>query len=72
MGGASGIFKLISDVLQRLHEKKLVDDAKQQGKSELEAKIAIEENIISKKQMDVLMQERTEEELKKKLEDGNF
>lgn len=63
---------MISDVLRRLHENKLVEQGKQQGKTELEAQIAVKENQIARKQTEVLMQERTEQELKDKLKDGSF
>ena len=72
IGGVSEIFKMVSDVLRRLHENKLVEQGKQQGKTELEKQIVVKENEIARKQAEVLMQERTEQELKDKLKNGSF
>ena len=72
LGGVSGLFKVISEALQMYRDKDLIDQGRQQAEAEIAAKIAAEQNAISKKQTDILMQERTEEELKKKLENGEF
>lgn len=72
ISGLSGIIHIISQMLDRAREKELVDQGKQQATTELANKISEKEAEVTKKQTEILMQERTDEETIKKLEEGKY
>lgn len=72
ISGISGLIHIISQMLDRARERELVDQGKQQATIEIANKISEKEAEVTKKQTEILMQERTDEETIKKLEKGEY
>lgn len=68
----SGIIHLISGIFDRMRQKELIDQGKQQATTEIANKISEKEAAITKKQTEILMQERPADSTIKKLDDGSF
>ena len=68
LGLLSGLVSVFSKVMENLRNQEL----KNQGKIEQQAEIAKDELEKSREQNEILVQDRTKEDVVKRLEDGTF
>lgn len=68
LGLLSGLVSIFSKVMEDLKKQ----DLKNQGKIEQQAEIAKDELEKSREQNEILVQDRTKEDVVKRLEDGTF
>ena len=68
LGFVSGMMKAVNRILDDLKESKLIN----QGRALEQADMAKREIDVNRKQTEILSQDRTKDEVVKKMEDGNF
>jgi uncharacterized membrane-anchored protein YhcB (DUF1043 family) len=68
LGLLSGLVSVFSKVMEELKKQ----DLKNQGKIEQQAEIAKDELEKTREQNEILVQDRTKEDVVKRLEDGTF
>lgn len=68
LGLFGGITKIVERILDIIREKRLIE----QGKIQEKAEQAMKESEVLRKQQEILLEDRSEEEVIKTLENGKF